>query len=51
MEYLSKYEGLCVGISSGANLMGALKLLDKYENRKVVFLLNDVSLKYNSLLG
>lgn len=51
MEYLSKYEGICAGISSGANLMGAIKLLNKYGNKKVVFLLNDISLKYNSLLG
>ncbi len=51
MEYLSKYEGLCAGVSSGANLIGAIKLLNKYPNKKVVFLLNDVSLKYNSLLG
>lgn len=50
MNYLSKYEAICGGISSGANLMGAIKLLSKYPNKKVVFLINDISLKYSSLL-
>ena len=50
MKYLSYYEAICGGISSGANLMGAIKFLDKYPNKKVVFLVNDISLKYVSLL-
>ena len=50
MNYLSKYEAICGGISSGANLIGAIKLLEKNENKKVVFLINDISLKYNSIL-
>ena len=51
MSDLSKYEGICAGISSGANLIGAIKLLEKNENKKVVFLINDISLKYNSILS
>ena len=50
MKMLSMYEGICGGISSGANLMGAIKLLNKYPNKKVVFLINDISLKYSSIL-
>ena len=50
MDLLAKYEGICAGISSGANLFGALKLIKEKENIKVVFLINDVSLKYNSLI-
>lgn len=50
MEYLSKYESICGGISSGANLFGAIKLLQENKNKKVVFLINDISLKYNSLI-
>ena len=50
MKHLSKYEGICGGISSGANLSGAIKLLKKYPDKKVVFLINDISLKYNSIL-
>ena len=50
MNLLSKYEAICGGISSGANLYGAIKLLNKHKNRKVVFLVNDISLKYNSII-
>ena len=50
MEMLSKYEGICGGISSGANLMGAIKLIRNHKNLKLVFLVNDISLKYNSIL-
>jgi len=50
MDYLSRYEAICGGISSGANLIGAIKLLEKNEGKKVVFLINDISLKYNSIL-
>lgn len=50
MKYLSRYEAICGGISSGANLIGAIKQLEKTPNKKAVFLVNDVSLKYNSLI-
>ena len=50
MSYLAKYEAICGGISSGANLYGAIKLLKENKNKKVVFLINDISLKYNSLI-
>lgn len=48
-EDLAKLEGLYVGISSGANLSAAIKILRKNPNKKVVFLLNDVGLKYLSV--
>lgn len=48
-EELAKLEGLYVGISSGANLSAAIKILCKNPNKKVVFLLNDVGLKYLSV--
>ena len=48
-EDLAKLEGLYVGISSGANLSAAIKILCKNPNKKVVFLLNDVGLKYLSV--
>lgn len=48
-EELAKLEGLYVGISSGANLSAALKVLKENPNKKVVFLLNDVGLKYLSV--
>ncbi len=49
MEELAKV-GLYAGISSGANLMGALKVLKNNPNKKVVILLNDVGLKYLSVM-
>ena len=48
-EELAKLEGLYAGISSGANLVAALKVLKDNPNKKVVFLLNDVGLKYLSV--
>lgn len=50
MNYLSNYEAICGGISSGANLIGAIKLIKEAPNSKVVFLINDISLKYNSII-
>lgn len=50
MKYLAKYEAICGGISSGANLMGAINLIKDYNKKKVVFLVNDISLKYNSII-
>ena len=50
MDMLSKYEGICGGISSGANLIGAIRLLQTMPDKKVVFLVNDISLKYNSII-
>ena len=46
---LAKLEGLYAGISSGANLVAALNVLKENPNKKVVFLLNDVGLKYLSV--
>jgi len=37
------------GISSGANLKAAIKVLKENPNKKVVFLINDVGLKYLSV--
>lgn len=51
MEMLSKYEGICGGISSGANLAGAIKSLEINPNKKVIFLINDIFLKYNSIIA
>ena len=48
-EELAILEGLYAGISSGANLVAAIKILRKNPNKKVVFLLNDVGLKYLSV--
>lgn len=48
MKDLAKVEGLYAGISSGANLVAAIKCLKKSEGKKVVILLNDVGLKYIS---
>lgn len=50
MSELAKEEGLFAGISSGANLKAAIKYLKENENKKVVILLNDVGLKYMSVL-
>ena len=51
MNLLSRYEAICGGISSGANLAGAIKYLSGNKGKKVVFLVNDISLKYNSILN
>ena len=52
LEYarrLAKEEGLFVGISSGANVAAAMKLLaDRHRHQTVVVLLNDTGLKYLS---
>lgn len=50
MEELAKLEGLYVGVSSGANLKAAIKVLKKNKGKKVVILLNDVGLKYLSVI-
>lgn len=50
MNLLAKHEAICGGVSSGANLMGAIKLIENNQNIKVVFLINDISLKYNSII-
>ena len=42
-------QGLYAGISSGANVKGAIKILKENPNKKVVILLNDVGLKYLSV--
>ena len=51
MNELSSLEGLYGGISSGANLKGAVKVLRDNPGKKVVFLLNDVGLKYLSVFS
>ena len=48
-DELAKIEGLYAGISSGANLKAAIKVLKANEGKKVVILLNDVGLKYLSI--
>lgn len=50
MEYLARYEAISSGISTGANVMAAIKFLKENKNKKVVFLVNDISLKYNSII-
>lgn len=50
MKILAIKEGLYAGISSGANLMASIKYIQSNPNKKVVFLLNDVGLKYLSVL-
>lgn len=49
VEELAKLEGLYAGISSGANLKAAIKVLKEQVNKKAVILLNDVGLKYISI--
>lgn len=45
---LSRAEGLFAGYSSGANVAGAMKLLEAAPASRVVLLLNDTGLKYLS---
>ena len=47
---LAKEEALYCGISSGANLAGAIKILKNNPGKKVVILLNDSGLKYLSVV-
>jgi len=49
MKELASEEGVYGGISSGANLKAAIKVLKENPNKKVVFLINDVGLKYLSV--
>lgn len=49
MRDLANEEALYAGISSGANLVGAIKVLKENPGKKVVILLNDVGLKYLSV--
>jgi cysteine synthase A len=49
MKELAQIEGIYGGISSGANLKAALKVLQEKPNKKIVFLINDVGLKYLSV--
>lgn len=48
VRMLAKNEGILVGISSGANLMGALKLSEKYKNKNIVTIAPDGIDKYLS---
>lgn len=50
MNDLAREEGLFAGISSGANLKAAIKYLKQNKGKSVVILLNDVGLKYISVL-
>lgn len=50
MNDLAKEEGLFAGISSGANLKAAIQYLKENRGKRVVILLNDVGLKYISVL-
>lgn len=49
MKELAQEEGIYGGISSGANLKAAIKILKDNPNKKVIFLVNDVGLKYLSV--
>ena len=49
MKELAVEEAIYAGISSGANLKAAIKILKNNPFKKVVFLLNDVGLKYLSV--
>ena len=49
MKELAKVEGIYGGISSGANLCAAIKVIKDNPNKKVIFLVNDVGLKYLSI--
>lgn len=46
---LGRKEGILAGISTGANLMGALKVADKYPNKNIVTIACDGFEKYLSL--
>lgn len=50
MQELAKLEGIYGGISSGANLKAAIDVLKKEKFESVIFLINDVGLKYLSVL-
>jgi len=50
MDLLSKKESILGGVSSGANLIAAIRYLKKHPNHDVVFLINDVGLKYLSII-
>ena len=49
VRLLAKKEGLLVGISSGANVYGALELAKKYPNKKIVTIAPDGIEKYISM--
>lgn len=48
-EILAKKEGLFVGISSAANILAAIKLSEKYPDKKIVTVAPDSGGKYLSL--
>jgi len=50
MKELASEEGLYGGISSGANLKAAINSLKANPGKKAVFLINDVGLKYLSVI-
>ena len=50
MRNLAKYEGVLVGISSGAALCVAQKLASEYDNKNIVVILPDTGDRYLSLL-
>ncbi len=45
-RYLAKHEGLLVGISSGANVVAALKLQKQYANKNILTVLCDTGERY-----
>ena len=49
VRMLANKEGILVGISSGANLFGALELAKKYHNKKIVTIAPDGIEKYISM--
>lgn len=50
MDLLSKKESILGGVSSGANLVAAIRYLKNNPNHNVIFLINDVGLKYLSII-
>jgi cysteine synthase A len=48
MREMSKVEAIPGGISSGANLAAAVKLIKQHPGKSIAFLVNDPSLKYLS---
>ena len=49
VRLLAQKEGILVGISSGANVYGALELSKKYPNKKIVTIAPDGIDKYISM--
>ena len=52
VRLLAEKEGLLVGISSGANVCGAIKISKKYPNKKIVTIAPDgIEIYPGAILG